>query len=739
MLHNSRLFYVKKKKLTHKYLIMIKKHIGFIILLSSILLTSCLKDNMDVDSTVDKTQLTGTGWNFITSNSVTLSVTVKDLQDNPISLTGVNIYSQYPKHEDSSDWDTNITPFTKVQTDANGVFTITFTLESTVKTIYLHIKHICYSEPIAVSVNSSSISLNLHPAGYGSIKSTLKSAKTTSSPWKYEKSPYSASSNLWALGTYDQTGYPDYLVGRDTYTSSFLSAISSAFPESADMIKSKPNLFVDGTTSNLATTAPCNIWVSFLAEGAKNLNTAGYFYYPTGSTPTSASAITKRIVMFPNASDASSSQSSWPKGPMIQGYKAKLMYYDESAGEWTDVFPAGITIGWFIISNGYPSTTPTAGNQGLLTGTPFYSLPSLNSDAYQHNVIYFDNSSQTAVIGFEDLRISYANAATGATNSSDKDFNDVVFIISANPITAIETRDLPVLVQTSTNDTDGDGVTDTNDAYPSDSQRTYDVYFPTSGTGTLAFEDNWPKQGDYDFNDMVIGYKYHLVTNSYGSVKDVKANYTVKAVGANYRNGFAVQFGTGPGNVESVSGQNLTGNRLFDVSSTGYENTQSYAVIPVFPDAHSLFGYTSSTPIINSSSSGVTADPKTIDLNVTFRTPVSASAMGSAPYNPFIVVNQDRGREVHLAGHSPTSKAKSSYFGTEDDQTNGTTIFYRNSSNYPWALDIPANFSYPVEYIRIDDAYNYYGAWALSSGQSYTDWYSNTASGYRNTSNIYNK
>ena len=240
---------------------MIKKYIDFVILLSSILLTSCLKDNMDVDSTVDKTQLTGTGWNFITSNSVTLSLTVKDLQDNPISLTGVNIYSQYPKHEDSSDWDTNITPFTKVQTDANGVFTITFTLESTVKTIYLHIKHICYSEPIAVSVNSSSISLNLHPAGYGSIKSTLKSAKTTSSPWKYEKSPYSASSNLWALGTYDQTGYPDYLVGRDTYTSSFLSAISTAFPESADMIKSKPNLFVDGTTSNLATTAPCNIWV----------------------------------------------------------------------------------------------------------------------------------------------------------------------------------------------------------------------------------------------------------------------------------------------------------------------------------------------------------------------------------------------------------------------------------------------------------------------------------------------
>lgn len=712
-----------------------KKNFLHLFLLASVLLfaVSCSKDIVEADSTVDKPQDSGTGWNFGTSKTVTISVTASDLQDSPIAKTGVELYAKNPKIAGSSNWDSSVVPFAQSQTDANGSFSTTVTVESTVDTVYLYLSHISFSEPRAIPLTSSSISLDLHPAGYASTKSALKAA-VASTPWKYQVSPYNSASNLWVLGDYDAKGYPEYLVGRDTYTSAFLSAISSSFPEKKDMTATHPDLFVDGTTSNLATTASCNVWISFLSEGAWNNNAVGYFYYPTGSAPSTAASIAKRIVIFPNVQDASGNSGDLLCS-MVQGDKVELKYYDEVSGTWTEVFPAGITIGWFLISKGYSTSSLTSGNIGIQAGSPFYSLPGLNSDARQHNIIYFDQTSQTAVIGFEDLSMS---------SGSDKDFNDVVFAITANPITAINTSGLPVLVQTSQTDTDGDGVIDSNDQYPDDPQRAYDVFYPTSGTGTLAFEDNWPKQGDYDFNDLVLGYQYHLVTNAYNAVKDVKVAYDVKAVGANYRNGFAVQFGTGPGNVESVAGQQLSGNTLFSLSSStsGYETGQSYAVIPVFNDAHALFGYTASTPYINTlegtSANAVTATPVAIDLNVTFGIPVNPSSLGTPPYNAFIVVNKDRGREVHLAGKVPTSKADSKYFGTQDDQTNASTsVYYRNSSSFPWALDIPTNFEYPKEYNRVDQAYLFYGTWATSQGGSYADWYSNTAGNYRNTGKIY--
>lgn len=696
------------------------------IALSALFAVSCAKDVTEVDSTPDKPQPVSNDWNFGTSKTVTLSVKASDLQNAPISKRAVSLYSKSPKSANSSDWDSSVSPFSEIQTDANGSFSTSITLESTVDTLYLHIKNISFSDPIAVPVTSSSISLDLHPAGYGIARSAVKSTKAASDPWKYEVSPYfNASSNLWVLGTYNANGYPDYLVGRDTYTSTFLNAISASFPETRDMIINKPELFVDGTTSNLAVTASCNIWVSFLSEGASDNNVVGYFYYPTGSSPATAASIARRIVMFPKVQNVAGG------GSLVQGDKVELKYYNGTS--WTNVFPAGVTIGWFILNKGYNTTMPASGNIGLSTGIPYYSIPRFNSGdgGYQHNVIFFDKTSQTAVIGFEDRPIT----------ASDKDFNDVVFAITANPISAINTSGLPLIVQTTGTDKDGDGVLDVNDKYPDDPQRAYDVYYPTSGTGTLAFEDNWPNQGDYDFNDLVVGYQYHQVTNAYGAIKDVRAAYSVEAVGANYNNGFAVQFGTGPGNVESVSGQvNLAGNKLFDVSSTGYENGQPYAVIPVFPSAHQLFGYTSSTPFINTKVGAVTAAPYPINLNVTFGTPVSTAALGTPPYNAFLVVKQDRGREVHLAGQAPTAKANSALFGTQDDRTNvGSSVFYVNGSSFPWALNIPTEFAYPFENNRIDGAYLHYGTWATSLGASYADWYGNTGAGYRNASRIYKK
>ena len=122
-----------------------------------------------------------------------------------------------------------------------------------------------------------------------------------------------------------------------------------------------------------------------------------------------------------------------------------------------------------------------------------------------------------------------------------------------------------------------------------------------------------------------------------------------------------------------------------------------------------------------------------------YQTPVSASVTGTAPYNPFIIVDlpAQRGVEVHLPGNPPTDLADASLFGQWADDTNPSAgKYYQSTINLPWALDIPVSFDYPVEQVEIINAYNHFVEWAESGGDDYTNWYEDI-SGYRNIENIY--
>jgi LruC domain-containing protein len=114
--------------------------------------------------------------------------------------------------------------------------------------------------------------------------------------------------------------------------------------------------------------------------------------------------------------------------------------------------------------------------------------------------------------------------------------------------------------------------------------------------------------------------------------------------------------------------------------------------------------------------------------------------LGNAPFNPFLIVNQLRGYEVHLPGFTPTDKATTSLFGTADDHSNPATgVYYLSSINEPWALSLLVPFEYPIEEKRIDLAFPHFMEWVASGGSLYDDWYSNLATGYRNNQYKYSK
>lgn len=286
-------------------------------------------------------------------------------------------------------------------------------------------------------------------------------------------------------------------------------------------------------------------------------------------------------------------------------------------------------------------------------------------------------------------------------------------------------------------DSDGDGVDDDQDDYPNDPDRAFDIYYPNSSTyGSFAFEDNWPGKGDYDFNDMVIDYQFKEVVNASNELVDLYADFGFMAAGATLVNGFGFEMDLEPSDIASVTGTSIVDGYI-TTGVNGTEANQSKGTIIVTDNIFTQLPHPGQGIGVNTSPSAPYVNPDTLQIVISLEDPVSLSESGRPPYNPFMIVDQIRGREVHLSDYTPTTLVNTSYFGTQDDDSNPATgKYYMTDNNLPWAINLPEHFNYPVEKAEIIDAYLHFAAWAESSGSAYEDWYGNEQ-GYRNSGNIY--
>ena len=288
------------------------------------------------------------------------------------------------------------------------------------------------------------------------------------------------------------------------------------------------------------------------------------------------------------------------------------------------------------------------------------------------------------------------------------------------------------------NDADGDGIVDSQDDYPNDPARAFNNYFPATGFGSLSFEDLWPGQGDYDFNDLVIDYRFTTVTNVANNVVDVLGTFVIKAIGAGQSNGFGFQL---PGS--SIASEDLTvsgtvlKSNYIHLDNNGLELGQEKPTIIVFDDANEImppdggFG-------VNVEPEKEYVDPDTIVISMAFAiNKYAAQDIDLINYNPFMIVSKIRGKEIHLPDYPPTSLVDVSYFGSMDDTSDpGVGRYYKTDKNLPWVINISESFDYMIEKNEITVGYLKFFDWAASSGTIYPDWYKDN-SGYRNNSVIY--
>ncbi len=286
-------------------------------------------------------------------------------------------------------------------------------------------------------------------------------------------------------------------------------------------------------------------------------------------------------------------------------------------------------------------------------------------------------------------------------------------------------------------DTDGDGVADTIDDYPNDATRAYNSYYPNASTySTIGFEDLWPSQGDFDFNDLVISYRIKKVLDASNNVVETYNTYLVRAIGATYDNGFGIQLDDiTPSEISTITGQSITKNYL-TLNSNGTETGQNKAVVMIFDSPEPIINRVAGS-MFNTIKTNGSGTYDTLTVHISFTTPLASSKLAMDKYNPFMVIDGQRGVELHLPDMAPTNKANTQLLGSQDDDSNPSTgRYYKTSNNLPFVIEVPATFDYPSEKESISDAYTYFINWAVSGGINYTDWYGNI-SGYRNANKIY--
>ncbi len=289
-------------------------------------------------------------------------------------------------------------------------------------------------------------------------------------------------------------------------------------------------------------------------------------------------------------------------------------------------------------------------------------------------------------------------------------------------------------------DEDGDGIEDGDDDYPEDADRAFKNHFPAAGFGSLAYEDLWPGKGDFDFNDVVVDYRFETVTNAQNYVVEIFATFVAKATGAFYHNGFGFNLPTADNGLNSdltVSGYDHQEGYI-NLEGNGLEQGQSHPTIIAFDDIFNLLPHPGMGLGVNTEEWApfVPFDTITITIIPTQNTYV-ANDFDLVNWNPFIIIDGERGREVHLKDYAPTDLADPSIFGTvEDDSEPGNGRYYVTANNLPWAINIPVTFDWPQEKKDISWAHLHFIEWAESLGTVYTDWYEDIV-GYRYEPAIY--
>lgn len=555
-----------------------------------------------------------------------------------------------------------VTPFLTGYTDANGNFNLSADIPAFVENIYVYTHSTGVPALLEGRIEGNKVTLSEKT----SLKSKALSTRSGLVKYKWNKQNY-------------EVAIPELETSTSEISAETREIIDATIQDNTEINFNKYGV------STLSLSEDAEVTLHFVGHGkSERQNALAYYVYESDQVPSLATVNKSLILAYADLYNTATGA----------GVKLK---YQKPTGEWVDKFPAGSTIGFALLVDAYQNGTITSSSNVAYSNNKFnnFDITYIGShgktEMTQAREVPFMGvfkANDVLVVAFEDQ--PYHQGYVPA------DCRDAMFTITATPISAFP--DIP------------DG---------KDPNKDPEYIGTAESCGILSFEDNWPKRGDYDLNDVVISYIRKLNFDESIKVVSIDEEYTFLNNGANFSDAFAYQIG---GQLKRNDAQ---------VTITSDYNCPNQGLDPDLDDA---------TVILFDNGKKVELGTKFF-VKTILKTPIdfpNFSASLGFPYNPFIINSGydpnnnilSNGRtEVHLPKYKPTTKVNTDLFGTEDDLS-GNGNYYVRAGNYPFAIDITKAYSselpvylIPAETKPIDTTYPLFKTWVESNGQSAKDWY----------------
>lgn len=612
------------------------------------------------------------------------------------------VYLENP-YTDEGDHRNNILPLFSGKTGKEGTIATTITVSNMATELFIYTPHSDFEMLQTCEIqNNINVSFKAIAPTSGTDELVSKAVKSRGKGEKVftgtrKGRVIDSSNNLYSFYEFDFSntasgglingGTPtDELIETNAITSEEKTIANNLFPEKKAVPDDKYFGADYCTDLDIKDSQGAHVWITFVGDGGFSAdngvaNALCYYTYTGTLTSTDAKTLHKTIV-YPNTNVKKLNSVA----PAVIGSRVQLLYWD--GNQYVDVFPAGVKIGWLMINNGTIGSYTNYSDMGRYR----FSTPILNSNigqfpgAYTGGICRWCEEIQMNVVGMENRQYK------DSSKQNDKDYNDILFLATSDPISK-PVDDIPAVEEE----------------------------YVTTTTGTLAFEDSWPEEGDYDFNDFVTAYTYKLVAgNDNSNVKGIRLTFSPKALGASYNSGFAIQLPINSSNIANVTGGTL-------------EEGEEQATIIVYENTRrDAFGGRGG--FINTQKGSERIPGTDRKIYVSLKENVTLSSFQN--FNPFIYVN-GRDREIHLTDKAPTSKMNKDLFTTEDDRsTPESNHYYRMNNFHPWVLDVTSTtngnstnslWAYPSEGNNISLAYPNYDQW---TSDHHTNWLDNPKAEY---------
>ncbi|WP_289030260.1 LruC domain-containing protein [uncultured Algoriphagus sp.] len=671
---------------------------------SLLLLGSCIQEQGDLQLDVNDQSLRNLNipdsFDYALSSMTEFDLSVSLLGGNPYSYAKFDIVTERPNLEGVSIYDLDLKTIASITLDAEGKYQEKLYIPVVYQNLYLVSKTGGIDPVIKLNRLANRFFLDYTPS--------LKNSRTS-----FENARTMSGSGL--LGSWSTSGYPNYLTNSPIYVSAGLFArtqnvLREGQEVNGSQYRPDDNAYDIIIKTNDPSGNGVDVFVSFLYSFAAQRNSIGYYYWADGSPRSSSvrnNAVDRTRIIFPNTNAATSGLKA--------GETVRLVGPNPDG-----TFPDNYNIAFFLIKDAFNTTNGTIDYGNVINNQQNYgeSERRFNDNLMDTRWMWmYDETDDVVVLGTEDL-----------WPGAQRDYDDVVIFVSTPNENGLDLTGIPT--------------TPTNVSVSGTDM----VKHPSNNTfATVLFEDSWPALGDEDFNDVVIDYRYSALAsetpvndgNKYLSKIYIEAH--INGADAAKNNGLGIMIpDVDPATVKSVTATRIDGSPSFNtVAGQTYSLEPGHTndlVIILTENINSLF----SGDCYNSDSEGC-ASGLNIEFNFTIEFDRMAMARKLSNFDgisPFLIIDGERGKEVHVAGRRPSVKANTSLFGTGEDNTiPGNNYFKSKETNIPWALDIPDRIPFPKNQTSIREAYTDFAVWAQSNGSVKTDWYTNT--GARNLDKLH--